>query len=150
MAWTDCKHFGIRNLSEHSEKRFRILPTRQRLMPKCFFDLLVVKHNPLAGADLVLQGIKRAHSGAGLGVGMVLIPQIMGPQGQAQASTAPLTICPNCHTYIPATAKFCPECGTPLKPPTNATLICPKCGRSIPSSSKFCPECGIQLSLRTN
>ena len=93
--------------------------------------------------------IKRVSGGAALGVGMVLIPQIMGPQGQVQAPTAPLVVCPKCHAYVPATSKFCPQCGNPLKPPLAAAIICPRCGNWIPSSSKFCPQCGIQLAQRT-
>jgi membrane protease subunit (stomatin/prohibitin family) len=86
--------------------------------------------------------------GAGLGTGMVLIPQIMNQQGQiqAQAPTAALVICPKCEAHVPATSKFCPECGTSLTPPAAATINCPKCGHSIPASSKFCPECGATIS----
>jgi membrane protease subunit (stomatin/prohibitin family) len=86
--------------------------------------------------------------GAGLGTGMVLIPQIMNQQGQvqAQAPTAALVICPKCGSHVPATSKFCPECGTSLTPPSAATINCPKCGHSIPASSKFCPECGATIS----
>ncbi len=86
--------------------------------------------------------------GAGLGTGMVLIPQIMNQQGQvqAQAPTAALVICPKCSSHVPATSKFCPECGTSLTPPAAATINCPKCGHAIPASSKFCPECGATIS----
>jgi membrane protease subunit (stomatin/prohibitin family) len=87
--------------------------------------------------------------GAGaLGTGMVLIPQIMTPSGQvqAQAPTAALVICPKCGAHVPATSKFCPECGTSLTPPSAATINCPKCGHSIPASSKFCPECGAAIT----
>jgi len=86
--------------------------------------------------------------GAGLGTGMVLIPQIMNSAGQvqAQAPTAALVICPKCGAHVPATSKFCPECGTNLTPPSQATINCPKCGHSIPASSKFCPECGATIA----
>jgi len=89
---------------------------------------------------------KSGGGGAALGTGMVLIPQIMTPQGQAPAPTAALVICPNCKSHVPATSKFCPECGTSLTPPSAASVKCPKCGRSVPASSKFCPECGSTLS----
>lgn len=85
-------------------------------------------------------------SGAALGTGMVLIPQIMTPQGQTQVPSAVLVTCPKCKALVPATSKFCPECGNSLKPPSTATMICFKCGHLIPSSSKFCPECGVQIS----
>src|SRR4030042_5438417 len=80
-------------------------------------------------------------SGAGLGTGMVLIPQIMTPQGPAQAPAAALVICPKCGSRVPATSKFCPECGTQLTPADAGTMNCPNCGKSIPAGSKFCPEC---------
>jgi len=86
--------------------------------------------------------------GGALGTGMVLIPQIMNQQGQvqAQAPTAALVICPKCGSHVPATSKFCPECGTSLTPPKVATIKCPKCGQDIPAGSKFCPNCGQTLS----
>jgi membrane protease subunit (stomatin/prohibitin family) len=85
-------------------------------------------------------------SGAGLGTGMVLIPQIMTPTGPAQAPAAALVICPKCVSKVPATSKFCSECGTQLTPPSAGAMPCPKCGKSIPTGSKFCPECGEKLS----
>jgi membrane protease subunit (stomatin/prohibitin family) len=84
-------------------------------------------------------------SGAGLGTGMVLIPQIMTPSGPAQAPAAALVICPKCSAKVPATSKFCPECGTTLSPPSGGTMNCPKCGKTIPAGSKFCPECGEKI-----
>jgi len=89
---------------------------------------------------------KSGGGGAGLGTGMVLIPQIMTPTGPTQAPAAALVICPKCGAHVPATSKFCPECGTQLTPPSAGAINCPKCGKSIPANSKFCPECGAQLS----
>ena len=84
-------------------------------------------------------------SGAGFGTGMVLIPQVMTPTGPAQAPAAALVICPKCNAKIPATSKFCPECGTTITPPSSGTISCPKCGKTIPSISKFCPDCGAKI-----
>ena len=84
-------------------------------------------------------------SGAGFGTGMVLIPQIMTPTGPAQAPAAALVICPKCNAKIPATSKFCAECGTTITPPSSGTISCPKCGKTIPSTSKFCPDCGAKI-----
>ena len=84
-------------------------------------------------------------SGAGLGTGMVLIPQIMTPTGPAQAPAAALVICPKCSAKIPATSKFCSECGTAITPPSSETISCPKCGKTIPALSKFCPDCGEKI-----
>jgi membrane protease subunit (stomatin/prohibitin family) len=105
------------------------------------------------GGDEVLrmETVRRAaeslgkSSGAGLGTGMVLIPQVMTPTGPAQAPAAAVVICPKCGTHIPATSKFCPECGTVITPPSSQTMACPKCGKTIPSTSKFCPECGAKI-----
>jgi membrane protease subunit (stomatin/prohibitin family) len=83
--------------------------------------------------------------GAALGAGMVLIPQIMTPTGPAQAPAAPLIICPKCNARIPATSKFCPECGTKIAAPPNGITKCSKCGSQIPASAKFCPECGVKI-----
>jgi len=84
-------------------------------------------------------------SGAGFGTGMVLIPQVMTPTGPAQAPAAALVICPKCNAKIPATSKFCPECGTTITPPSSGTISCPKCAKTIPSTSKFCPDCGAKI-----
>jgi membrane protease subunit (stomatin/prohibitin family) len=83
---------------------------------------------------------------AAIGTGLVLIPQIMTPSGQAPAPTAALVICPKCGAHVPATSKFCPECGASLTPPSAATIKCPKCGHMIPAGSKFCPECGTTIT----
>jgi membrane protease subunit (stomatin/prohibitin family) len=89
---------------------------------------------------------KGGGSGA-LGAGMVLIPQIMNQQGQPQAApAAALVICPKCSEKVPATSKFCPNCGTSLTPPSEGAISCSKCGKSIPANSKFCPECGNKIA----
>ncbi|XHH08022.1 MAG: SPFH domain-containing protein [Candidatus Bathyarchaeia archaeon] len=89
---------------------------------------------------------KGGGSGA-LGAGMVLIPQIMNQQGQPQAApAAALVICPKCGEKVPATSKFCPNCGTHLVPPSEGAISCSKCGKSIPANSKFCPECGNKIA----
>jgi membrane protease subunit (stomatin/prohibitin family) len=92
------------------------------------------------------QSLGQGGGSAAIGTGMVLIPQIMTPSGQAQAPTAALVICPKCGSHVPATSKFCPECGTSLTPPATATIKCPKCGHMIPAGSKFCPECGTTIT----
>ena len=53
------------------------------------------------------------------------------------------TICESCGAEL-LKAKFCPECGTPVKqpPPT-----CAGCGHQPEAVAKFCPECGAQLAL---
>lgn len=46
--------------------------------------------------------------------------------------------CTNCGAECSNNAKFCTECGTPLK----VSLTCPSCGNELQLNAKFCPECG--------
>jgi membrane protease subunit (stomatin/prohibitin family) len=134
LELTDLRFEGIDTTPEYRERLFWLRTGR-------------------TGADEVLrmETVRKAaeslgkSSGAGLGSGMVLIPQVMTPGGLAQAPAAAVVICPKCGTHIPATSKFCPECGTVITPPTSQTVDCPKCGKTVPSGSKFCPECGAKL-----
>jgi ribosomal protein L40E len=48
-------------------------------------------------------------------------------------------ICSKCNAENAAGAKFCIECGEPLK------RRCPKCGLANPSNAKFCQECGTSF-----
>lgn len=85
--------------------------------------------------------------GAGMGVGMGMSMGTMfgnmygnAYRAQAQAPAQPTEIrCTKCGTALSATAKFCPECGTPV------VSVCPKCGKKVTPGSKFCPECGEKL-----
>jgi predicted amidophosphoribosyltransferase len=49
--------------------------------------------------------------------------------------------CPNCGASLKPDAKFCSECGTPIK----GKKFCSECGSSIEGAPKFCPECGAKL-----
>jgi membrane protease subunit (stomatin/prohibitin family) len=134
---TDLRFEGIDTTPEYRERLFWL--KTGKTAPETVLRMETVKS---AAASLGQSG----GGGAGLGTGMVLIPQIMTPQGPTQAPAAALVICPKCNAQVPATSKFCPECGNPLTPPSTASMICPKCGKSIPANSKFCPDCGSQLS----
>ena len=134
---TDLRFGGIDTTPEYRERLFW-LKTGQTAPG----DVLRMETVKSAAASLGQGG------GAGaLGAGMVLIPQIMTPQGQPQAApAAALVICPKCSEKVPATSKFCPNCGTNLTPPSHEAIPCPKCGKSIPATSKFCPECGSKIA----
>jgi membrane protease subunit (stomatin/prohibitin family) len=132
----DLRFEGIDTTPEYRERLFWL--KTGRTAPE---DVLRMETVKSAAASLGQGG------GAGaLGAGMVLIPQIMTPTGAQAAPAAALVICPNCNARVPATSKFCPECGKPLSPPTAGAINCPKCGKSIPANSKFCPECGATLT----
>ena len=47
--------------------------------------------------------------------------------------------CASCGTGLPAGAKFCLECGTPV------ASGCPSCGNPLVPGAKFCMECGHRL-----
>jgi len=136
IEMTDLRFEGIDTTPEYRERLFWL--KTGRTAPETVLRMETVKS---AAASLGQSG----GGGAGLGTGMVLIPQIMTPTGPTQAPAAALVICPKCSSQVPATSKFCPECGTTLTPPSTASMTCPKCGKSIPANSKFCPECGEKL-----
>jgi membrane protease subunit (stomatin/prohibitin family) len=134
---TDLRFEGIDTTPEYRERLFWL--KTGRTAPD---EVLRMETLKSAAASLGQSG----GGGAALGTGMVLIPQIMTPTGAQAAPAAALVICPKCGARIPATSKFCPECGTALTPPAAGAITCPKCGKSIPANSKFCPECGQQIS----
>jgi membrane protease subunit (stomatin/prohibitin family) len=131
LELTDLRFEGIDTTPEYRERLFWL--RTGRAAPEEVLRMETVKK---AAEEL------GKSSGAGLGTGMVLIPQIMTPTGPAQAPAAALVICPKCSAKIPATSRFCPECGTVITPPAGGTMTCTKCGKTIPAGSKFCPECG--------
>lgn len=134
LELTDLRFEGIDTTPEYRERLFWL--RTGRAAPEEVLRMETVKK---AAEEL------GKSSGAGLGTGMVLIPQVMTPTGPAQAPAAALVICPKCNAKIPATSKFCAECGTTITPPEAGTAKCPKCGHPIPATSKFCPECGAKI-----
>jgi membrane protease subunit (stomatin/prohibitin family) len=134
---TDLRFEGIDTTPEYRERLFWL--KTGRTAPE---EVLRMETMKSAAESLGKSG----GGGAALGTGMVLIPQIMTPTGPVQAPAAALVICPKCGARVPATSKFCPECGTALTPPSAGAISCPKCGKLIPAGSKFCPECGEKLS----
>jgi len=104
LELTDLKFEGIDTTPEYRERLFWL--RTGRATPQEVLRMETVKK---AAEEL------GKSPGAALGAGMVLIPQIMTPTGPAQAPAAPLIICPKCNARIPATAKFCPECGTKIQ-----------------------------------
>jgi class 3 adenylate cyclase/tetratricopeptide (TPR) repeat protein len=51
--------------------------------------------------------------------------------------------CPRCDADTPDGARFCIECGTPLR------VRCPQCGADVLPRAKFCGECGTLLTAES-
>ncbi len=68
----------------------------------------------------------------------MLVNMVSGSDQVVVPSLAAQQNCPKCGAIIPATAKFCPECGAPT------TAVCAKCGATLTASAKFCSECGAK------
>lgn len=68
-------------------------------------------------------------------------PQQPSPAPQApEASMQQDTIaCPSCNAQLGPNAKFCGECGSPVK------RNCPNCACEVKAGMKFCGECGTKL-----
>jgi len=83
--------------------------------------------------------------GMGLGAGAGMGGMMAGVMGSV-ASTQPqhTASCTNskCKAQVPATSKFCPECG---KPVVAATSKCPGCQHDVAAGAKFCMNCGKRL-----
>jgi len=130
-----------------TDLRFEGIDTTPEFRDRLFW----LKQTRAAEEVLRMETVKEAAKelgkspGAALGAGMVLIPQIMTPTGPAQAPAAALVICPKCNARVPATSKFCPECGTTLTAPPADTINCPKCGHPVLKTAKFCPDCGAKI-----
>ncbi len=131
----DLRFEGIDTTPEYRERLFWLKSTRTA--PETVLRMETVKE---AAKEL------GKSPGAGVGTGLVLIPQIMQPTGAESVPAVAVMLCPNCNARIPAASKFCLECGTKIERQTIATKNCPKCGHSIPVASKFCPECGEKFS----
>jgi len=90
-------------------------------------------------------------AGLGLGMGMMLpqmMQQAMQPGAGAHQAAAPqaapaqaMMACPKCQAQVPATAKFCNGCGSPL-----GSMTCSKCQAQVPMGSKFCLNCGNSMA----
>ncbi|RLI09467.1 hypothetical protein DRO32_00500, partial [Candidatus Bathyarchaeota archaeon] len=88
--------------------------------------------------------------GAGIGVGMALLPSLLSPaQPMVQPAATAGVRCPKCGFTNPPGAKFCSNCGSPLQPPQPAGgVACPKCGFMNPPGARFCASCGAPLQAQ--
>jgi membrane protease subunit (stomatin/prohibitin family) len=81
-----------------------------------------------------------AASGMGMGMG-VMMPAMFAQYFAAAKAGEPSQEtfrCPECRNAIPASAKFCPQCGHQLV----VFVKCVHCGKNLPPNAKFCSRCG--------
>ena len=81
-----------------------------------------------------------ATMGAAMGFGLGAKMTAESDKKEAPAASVATAVCPACGKTIPASSKFCPECGTAV-----AKKFCPECGAKLSGKAKFCPECGKKL-----
>lgn len=82
-------------------------------------------------------------AGAGMGMGMgymmpALFAGTLNAKNQSATPTPEQTSCPDCHSQIPASSRFCPLCGHQLV----VLRQCANCGKNLVPSAKFCSRCG--------
>lgn len=106
-------------------------------------------YRKLAEADAIREAAKNnsamgsvmsATMGAAMGFGLGAKLTAEGEKKEAPAVSVATSVCPACGKTIPASSKFCPECGTAV-----AKKFCPECGAKLTGNAKFCPECGKKL-----
>ena len=93
------------------------------------------------GAANNQSGVAGAFAAGGIGFGAAMnmgaaMGQTVGNPMQKEETKE----CASCKAIIPATSKFCPECGF-----NNSGLIC-ECGMKLKPGTKFCPECGKKVN----
>ncbi len=91
-------------------------------------------------------GSSTAESGMGLGLGAgfgMMVPAFLRSAMEGKdASPAPSKeTCPQCRAGLPADARFCFRCGTPVV----RGQVCASCGQDLPSDAHFCHRCGQEM-----
>jgi S1-C subfamily serine protease/ribosomal protein L40E len=70
------------------------------------------------------------------------MPPTPQPQPMATAPGPDTVSCANCGADLSPSAKFCNECGEPVRQkPTN----CPECNAPVAPGAKFCNKCGTRI-----
>jgi len=71
-----------------------------------------------------------------------------GPLGAGTgAGASNKQICPKCNSVVPAGAKFCVNCGSPME---QKKEVCKACGAELIPGMKFCGQCGAPVAVSRN
>jgi hypothetical protein len=73
-------------------------------------------------------------SGAMAGVAVPVAPPAMAQ------TRPPAQVCSSCSEPLPAGARFCPSCGSPV-----AAAVCASCGETLTPGARFCMACGAKV-----
>ena len=65
----------------------------------------------------------------------------IGDMSSGDAASQAKEVCSKCGASIPASSKFCLECGEKVEKVPDNMITCPECGQIV-VKGKFCPECG--------
>lgn len=139
MATTDAEAYKMQILSEARAKARAVEGFTYQDERR--FDVLenAAKNEGAAG------GIMNLGVGLGMGTGVGReVGKMASDINSSVAASAPAAeaSCSTCGSPMPATAKFCPNCGA-AKP---VARFCPECGNKAPEGAKFCPSCGTKLA----
>ena len=99
-------------------------------------------------AAMAMEKASESDGGSEMGMGTslgLMMPAMFaqyfsGAQQQKGQESVPQTApCPECHNAIPASSKFCPDCGHQLLVFTQ----CARCNKNLMPNAKFCSRCGF-------
>ena len=112
-----------------------------RYVSKRSFDVMqtMAGNKGIPGGGMGLGAGLAAASVAGGAMGNV--SRVINPGAALDNSGVQVIKCPKCGRAIPATSKFCPECGEKVQ----GGKTCPKCKSPVQEGQKFCTECGTAL-----
>jgi hypothetical protein len=88
----------------------------------------------IAAREQMLARARQTDYVAGVDMGAKAVVAAPGPAAVAEDR------CAGCGSALAASARFCPQCGVPRRPPG-----CPSCGAAVQAGTRFCAQCGTKL-----
>lgn len=100
--------------------------------------LFVVAYSALVG--FIYADAKRRHMRHVLWAWLALVPYFIGVIVYFILRDPLPSSCPHCHTDVPRTFAFCPNCGASVHP------ICSRCGKALQREWMNCAHCGLPIA----